>query len=39
MREKMLALILFMFVCLFFFFGGGGGLFLPIVGKIAKSLK
>ena len=39
MREKMLALILFMFVCLFFFFGGGGGLFLRIVGKIAKSLK
>lgn len=27
MREKMLALILFMFVCLFFFFGGGGIIF------------
>ena len=25
MREKMLALILFMFVCLFFFLRGGGG--------------
>lgn len=25
MREKMLALILFMFVCLFFSLGGGGG--------------
>ena len=39
MREKMLALILFMFVCLFFSLGGGGELFLRIVGKIAKSLK
>ena len=27
MREKMLALILFMFVCLFFSLGGGGDYF------------
>lgn len=39
MREKMLALILFMFVCLFFFFGGGGGIIFADRRKNRKIAK
>ena len=39
MREKMLALILFMFVCLFFFLRGGGGIILADRRKNRKIAK
>lgn len=39
MREKMLALILFMFVCLFFSLGGGGGIIFADRRKNRKIAK